>query len=145
MKYNQMMNDIIVYKKQLQPQVALQPPVNIPNTPNIRQEVHHQATPRLVRKRSSLLTPPATVDPANIALPSSSAASSSEDEKSTTKKKKWFSYSDNEKEDEERRQYRITHNLRKRLRDDKEYYKFSQKPINRRDEFVYTIHSHLCH
>ena len=101
----------------------------------------------MVRKRPSLLTPPATVDPVNIPLPSSSAASSSEDEKSTKKKKKWFSCSDDEEEEEEeeRRQYRITHNLRKRLRDDKEYYKFSQKSINRRDKFVYIIHSHLCH
>ena len=85
------------------------------------------------------------MDPADIPLPSSSAASSSEDEQSTMKKKKWFSYSDDEEEEEEHRQYRITHNLRKRLRDDKEYYKFSQKSINRRDEFVYIIHSHLCH
>ena len=110
-KYNQMMNDIIAYKKQLQPQVALQPPVNIsniPNIPNIRQEVHHPTTPQIVRKRPSLLTPPATVDPVNIPLPSSSAASSSEDEKSTTKEKKWFSYSDDE--EEERIQFRITHN-----------------------------------
>ena len=28
MKYNEMMNDIIAYKKQLQPQVVLQPPVS---------------------------------------------------------------------------------------------------------------------
>ena len=81
MKYNQMMNDIIAYKKKLQPQVELLlPPVNIPNIPNIRQEVHQQDTPRLVRKRPSLLTPPATVDPADLPLPSSSA---SEDEQST--------------------------------------------------------------
>ena len=128
MKYNQMMNDIIAYKKQLQPQVVLQPPINIPNIPNtpkIRQEVH-QSTPWQVRKRPSLLTPPTTVDPANIPLPDSSAVSSSEDQKTTTKKNKWFSYSDDEEEEEERRQYRITHNLRKRLRDDKQYDKFSQ-------------------
>ena len=128
MKYNQMMNDIIAYKKQLQPQVALKAPVNIPdipNTANIRQVVHHQATPQMVRKRPSLLTPPATVDPVNIPLPSSSAASSSEDERSTKKNTNWFSYSDDEEEEEERRQYRITHNLRKRLRDDKEYQEFS--------------------
>ena len=66
MKYNQMMNDIIAYKKQFQPQVVLQPPITIPNTPNIWHEVHHQPTMQLVRKRPSLLTPPATVDPANI-------------------------------------------------------------------------------
>ena len=51
MRYNEMMNDIIAYKKQLQPQVTLQPPVNIPN---IRQEVHHPTTPQMVRKRPSL-------------------------------------------------------------------------------------------
>ena len=113
-------NDELAYKKKLQPQVVLQPPINIPNipnTPNIRQEVR-QATPQIVRKILSLLTPPSTVDSANIPLPSSSA---SEDEQST-KKKKWFSFSDDE-EEEERRQYRITHNLRKRLRGDKEYLK----------------------
>ena len=61
---------------------ALQQPINIPNTPNILQEV--QPTPQQVRKRPSVLTPPATVDPANIPLPSCSA---SEDEQSTKKKK----------------------------------------------------------
>ena len=117
-KYNQMMNDIIAYKKQLQSQVALQPPTNIPNTPNILQEV--QPTAQQVRKRPSVLTPPATVDPANIPLPSSSA---SEDEQSTKKKKKWFSFSDDEEEEEEeeRRLYNMTHHLKKRLRGDKEY------------------------
>ena len=117
-KYNQMMNDIIAYKKKLQPQVTLQPPINIPHTPNILQEVQQQPTPQLVRKRPSLLTPPATVDPANIPLPSSSA---SEDEQSTKKTKKWFSFSDDEEEEEEqRRPYNMTHHLKKRLRDDEE-------------------------
>ena len=67
MKYNEMMNNIIAYKKKLQPQVALQPPINIPHNPNILQEV--QPTPQLVRKRPSLLTPPATVDPAIYLYP----------------------------------------------------------------------------
>ena len=99
-KYNHMPNDFLTYKEQLQPQAmlpqaVLQRPVNIPNIPNIhkipdkRQEVP-QVTPRQVRKRTSLLTPPATMDPANIPLPSSSA---SEDEQSTgKKKKKWHSF-----------------------------------------------------
>ena len=109
----------------------IQPPINIPNTPNVLQELQQQPTPQQVRKRPSLLTPPATVDPANILLPSSSA---SEDEQSTKKKKKWFSFSDDEEEEEERRQYRMTHHLKKRLRDDKEYYKcFTKKSINRRN------------
>ena len=90
--------------------------INIPNTPNILQEV--QPTPQLARKRPSHLTPPATVDPANLPLPSSSA---SEDEQSAKKKRKWFSFSDDEEEEDERRQYRMTHHLKKRLRDDKEY------------------------
>ena len=82
MEYNKMMNDIIAYKKQLQSQVAQQPHINIPNNPNILQEV--QPTSQLVRKWPSLLTPLATADPANLSLPSSSA---SEDEQSTKKKK----------------------------------------------------------
>ena len=50
-KYNEMMNDFLAYKKHLQPPVAIQPPVNIPNNPNILQEV--QPTPQQVRKRPS--------------------------------------------------------------------------------------------
>ena len=108
------------------PQAVLQPPVNIPNIPKIpdnRQEVP-QVTPRQVRKRASLLTPPATMDPANIPLPSSSASGY---EQSTIKKKKWHSFSDYEDEEDEevekeqRGLYKFTQHLRKRLRDDKEY------------------------
>ena len=39
-KYNQMMNDFLAYKKKFLSQVVIQPPINIPNTPNILQEVH---------------------------------------------------------------------------------------------------------
>ena len=101
----------------------LQQPVNIPKIPANRQEVP-QITPRQVRKRASLLTPPSTMDPANIPLPSSSA---SEDEQSAEKKKKWHSFSDyedeedEEEEKEQRRLYKFSQHLQKRLRDDKEY------------------------
>ena len=127
-KYNELLNDFLSYKEQLQPKVVPQPPVNIPNIPKSRQEMQQRVTPKLVRKRASLLTPPATIDPTNIPLPSSSA---SEDEQSTKKKKKWHSFSDDEEEDddEERRIHNLTRHLQKRLRDDKEYQKFSPKNL----------------
>ena len=71
------------------------------------------------------------MDPANIPLHSSSA---SEDEQSTgKKKKKWHSFSDYEDEEDEEEEkeqrglYKFTQHLRKRLRDDKEYYKCFEK------------------
>ena len=79
-------------------------------------------TLRQVRKRVSLLPPPATMDPTDIPLPSSS-----EDEQIVEKKKKWHSFSDDEEEEdeeqekEERSIHNLTRHLEKRLRDDKEY------------------------
>ena len=112
-KYNQMLNDFIVYKEraalELSPQVVLNSSV----TPTPQQ---HEATwqPKMLTGKR-ILTPSIAVDPADIPLPLSS-----EDEQSSVKKKKWFSYSDDEEEEEEERKH-YRHELRKRLRDDKEY------------------------